>query len=140
MLFITESCKKSEEVDDYLLCPECTNEEISGDYFGNGMYYTDNNTDISEDVEVNLNINHIEGKINEINIEVPNKFSSSYFVIKEDGSAAMTISGTTQSINITIYKKSNEYRISGTAKKYHAQADSTFIDHSVSFTVLKRKS
>jgi len=137
MLLYTESCKKSEEVDDYLLCPECTNEEISGDYFGDGMYYTDNNTDVSEDVEVNLNINHIEGKINEISVKVPNKFSSSYFVIKEDGSAAMTISGTTQSINITIYRKNNEYRIGGTAKKYHTQADSTFIDHSVLFTVFK---
>jgi len=137
ILFVGESCKKTDDVDDFLLCPECSNEEISGDYFGDGMYFTDNNSDVSETVDVNFNISHIEAKVNQLSVEVPNKFTTSYFVTREDGSASMTVSGTSNSINITIYKKDNEYKVNGTAKVYHTQADTVFIDHSVSFTVYK---
>lgn len=140
LLFViisSESCKKTEEVEDFLLCPECTNEEISGNYFGDGMYFTDDNPEVSENLDANLNISHIEAKIHEISVDIPNKFSASYFVTRDDGSASMTISGTSKSINITIYKKDNEYKINGTAKVYHTKADTVFIDHSVSFTVYK---
>lgn len=137
ILFTSESCKKTEDIDDYKLCPECTNEEISGNYNGDGMYFTDNNSDVSENVDINLNVNQIESSLNEIEVDVFNKFSKSYFVTREEGSASMTISGTSQSINITIYKKNTEYRINGTAKVYHTQADTLFIDHSVSFAVFK---
>lgn len=137
IFFIGESCKKTDNADDYLLCPECTNEEISGNYFGDGMYFTDNNSNVSENVDVSLNINQIETSLNEIEVDVFNKFSKSYFVTREDGSASMTISGTSQSINITIYKKNTGYQINGTAKVYHSRSDSIFINHSVSFTVYK---
>lgn len=137
IFFIGESCKKTDDVDDYFLCPECSNEEISADYFGDGMYFTDNNSDVSENVDVSFNISHIEGKVNQLSVEVSNKFSKSYFVTREEGSATMTISGTSQSLNITIYKKNTGYRINGTAKVYQSRSDSIFINHSVSFTVYK---
>ncbi len=131
-----ESCKKAEE-DDYLICGNCSNSEISGIYTGNGQYYTDDDPEVTENADVKLNLNNLENNLFEAKIEVLDKFSKTYFVQKEEGSAAITISGTNESINLTIYKKNNEYRINGTAKVYHTQGDSLFLDHSVSFTVFK---
>lgn len=131
-----ESCKKTEE-DDFIVCGGCSNSEISGIYTGNGQYYTDENQEVSENTDVKLNLNNLENNLFEAKVEVLDKFSKTYFMQKEEGSAVLTISGTNKSLNLTIYKKNNEYRINGTAKVYHIQGDSLFLDHSVSFTVFK---
>lgn len=137
-ILVNESCKKT-EVDDYLICDGCSNTEIIGEYFGNGQYFTDDDPEVTEEADVELILHSLENNLFEVNIEVAEKFSQSYFVTKEEGSAAMTISGTNESINLTIFKKENEYRINGTAKVYHTQGknDTLFIDHSISFTVFK---
>jgi len=136
IVLVSESCKK-DEVDDYLVCGNCSNSEISGIYTGSGQYYTDDDPEVTENADVKLNLNNLENNLFEAKVEVLDKFSKTYFVQKEEGSAAITISGTNESINLTIYKKNNEYRINGTAKVYHTQGDSLFLDHSVSFTVFK---
>ena len=137
LLFIGfESCKKTEE-DDYLVCGNCSNAEISGDYTGNGQYFTDDKPEVTEEVDVKLNLRNLENNLFEAKVEILDKFSKTYFVTRQEGSAALTISGTNESINLTIYKKNNEYKLNGTAKVYHTQADTLFLDHSVSFTVFK---
>jgi hypothetical protein len=136
IVLVNESCKK-DEADDYLVCGNCSNTEICGDYTGNGQYFTDYKPDITEGTDVKLNLRNLENNLFEAKVEVLDKFSKTYFVARLEGSAALTISGTNESINLTVYKKDNEYKINGTAKVYHTQGDTLFLDHSVSFTVFK---
>ena len=131
------SCKKEETDNDYKLCPECTNEELVGQYNGDGIYYTDDDQELTEDVDVSLNMELSTATIFDTKISVPDKFTETYFIGKEEGGAGFTMSGSNSSLTMTVYKKESGYKLTGTAKVYHSSGDSTYMDHSVSFTVYK---
>jgi hypothetical protein len=133
----SQSCKKTNE-NEFELCGSCSNTEISGDYSGSGQYFTDDDPLKTESVDVKLSLESTDTDFFNIDIEVPEKFSKSYFAARNEDGAAISISGTTKSINLTIYKNENEYQINGTAKVYHSRSDTLFLDHSVSFTVFKK--
>ena len=137
ILFLSPSCKKTNE-NEFELCGSCSNTEISGDYSGSGQYFTDDNPLKTESVDVKLSLESTDTDFFNIDIEVPEKFSKSYFAARNEDGAAISISGSTKSINLTIYKNENEYQINGTAKVYHSRSDTLFLDHSVSFTVFKK--
>jgi len=131
------SCKKEETNNEYKLCPECTNEELVGQYNGNGIYYTDDDQDLTEDVDVSLNMELSTSNIFDTKISVPDRFTETYFFAKEEGEAGFAMSGSNSSLTMTVYKKESGYKLTGTAKVYHSSGDSTYMDHSVSFTVYR---
>ena len=136
MLLFGQSCKKTNE-NEFELCGSCSNTEISGNYSGSGQYFTDDDPLKTENVDVKLSLENADTDFFNIGIEVPEKFSKSYFAQRNENGAAISINGTTKSINLTIYSKDNEYQINGTAKVYHSRSDTLYLDHSVSFTVFK---
>jgi len=137
ILFSSQACKKINE-NEFELCGSCSNTEISGNYTGSGQYFTDDDPLKTENVDVKLTLENTDTDFFNINIEVPEKFSKSYFAARNEDGAAIGISGTTKSINLTIYKKDSEYQINGTAKVYHSRSDTLYLNHSVSFTVFKK--
>ncbi len=64
-------------------------------------------------------------------------FLTTFTVYKTNDEYIIELPGSGKSLSLTLSKKGNEYKLSGTAKVYHYPMDTLFTDHSISFDVYK---
>jgi len=130
-------CKK-EKQNDYSYCTGCPIEAWAGDYSGTGTYFTTNTGETIPDVEVDLSIEHPGGNNLKINIRSPKLVSFQFFGTKNNDEHYFTIAGNTQSLDLTLYQKGNEYKINGTTKTYISIKDSVVVNKVLTFRVFKK--
>lgn len=138
VLFVVffQNCKKDNST--YSFCTGCPIEAWAGDYSGTGTYFTTNTGETIPDVEVDLIIENPGGNNLKINITSPKHVSFQFFGAKDNDEHYFTIAGSTQSLNLTLYQKGNEYKINGTAKTYISAKDSIVVDKVLTFRVFKK--
>ncbi len=138
VILLLGQCKK--DSDDYSYCTGCPVDAWVGDFSGTGIYFTSPTGETFEDVDVEVSIENPGGNNLKINITAPNYVSFQFFGSKSNDEHYFTIAGTSQSLDLTLYKHKNgaDYKINGTAKTYENKKDSVLVDKSLTFSVFKK--
>ena len=144
LLGLFQYCKKPTE--DWAFCTGCGIDSWVGNYSGTGSYYKDEGHEITDGVDVQLEIENPSGNQFFIKILAPGYYSQSFFSSKTDSLYYFNIANQSSSINMNLYKKGSEYKVSGVAKKYHwewqYEPDTVWVmipDHTLSFDVFKNE-
>ena len=134
-LFLFTNCKK-DETEDFSYCTGCPIEEWVGDFAGKGTYFKASTGTTQEDIDVTLKVKITSGDNLSFNILAPNYFSQVFYGSKDNDQHYIQIAGTAKSLDLNLYKKVTEYKITGTAKTYKTPADGgTVIDETLTFRV-----
>jgi len=129
-------CKKDEE--NWASCSDCELKVWVGTFNGNGVYYQEVDSTSKIDVATNVIIENTNNTMLKVFVESDNLYSSTTFVNKNDNLSYIELAGSSSSLSLTLTKKDNDYRLSGTSKKYHYEGDTLLIiDYSLSFDVIK---
>lgn len=141
LLIFLGQCKEPEE--DWSFCEGCPIESWTGDYSGSGSYYEEATNSIVDGVDVQLTIENPSA--NQFNIQVlsPDYYSQSFYSSKSDSNYYFDLAGENNSIHLSLYQRSDGYKINGVAKKYHwewvHEPDTSYQilipDHTLSFEV-----
>ncbi|MCF6169407.1 MAG: hypothetical protein L3J66_00330 [Bacteroidales bacterium] len=136
-----QQCKKT--VEEWAFCEGCGLESWAGKYNGTGSYYKDETNEIVDGVEVQLEIENPSANQFLIKVLAPDYYSQSFFSTKSDSLYYFSIANQTNSINMNLYKKGSEFKITGVAKKGHLEwVDSVYVivpDHSLTFELYKKQ-
>ena len=142
LLVLFQHCKKT--ADEWAFCAGCGLDAWVGDYTGTGSYYKDVGKEITDGVDVQLEITNPSGNQFFIKVLSPDYYSQSFFSSKNDSNYFFGIESESSSIQINLYKKGDEFKVSGVAKKYHwewqYEPDTAYVlipDHTLSFEVFK---
>ena len=134
-ILLFSQCKK--EDDDWVFCMDCNNEQWVGSYEGTGVYYSDNDGKTDYDVPTTVTIESLSDVLLKTAVVAEDYFETSIIADKSDNYYYFEVPGSNRSLSLTLSKKGNEYKLSGTSKIYHQQGDSLFTDRSISFDVYK---
>ena len=138
-VFLFSQCKK-EETSSWSPCVNCDISAWEGTFDGTGVYFQELDSTSQNDVATTVSIENTSGTMLKVKIDSDNLFSSTTMVSKTDNSNVIALAGSNSSISLTLTKKDNDLRISGTSKKYHLNIDTVLvIDYSLSFDVIKLK-
>ena len=136
-VLIFTQCKK--ETEDWVFY-NCGIDSWVGEYTGNGNYYKGEEVDF-EQLNVQLTIVQFSAINLKIDVIAEDKYSESFYGIKDDSTYYLTINGSNKSLIMNIKKKGSELKLIGTAKNFHWETkdDSTFLvtDKTLAFEVLK---
>ena len=142
LLGFFQHCKKPTE--DWTFCDGCEIDSWVGNYTGTGSYYQDVGNEIIDGVDVLLEIENPSANQFNIKLLAPDYYSQSFFTSKNDSNYYFGIEGATSSIQINLYKKGSDFKVSGVAKKYHwewqYEPDTAYVlipDHTLTFDVFK---
>ena len=138
LLFLIASCSKPDEPD-WTFCDGCPNSEWAGVYEGTGAYYSKFHPDKTENIPVTITITEQQDYRIGIVVKSPNKFYASFNGVKDDTEYYFDMAGTEKSIHLSLYKKENEYKLTGNTKKYVTENDTVKVNQSVSFEILKSR-
>lgn len=136
LIILFQNCKK--ETEDFSYCSNCEVEEWKGRYTGNGNYFKSSSGETTEDVEVIVTVNITSENNLSVNVLSPNILSQNFFGSKDDPFHYLQFAGSSKSLDLNLYKKGEEYKITGTAKTYKApNDDGSNINESLTFRVFK---
>ncbi len=137
-----QQCKKPAE--DWVFCEGCGLDSWVGNYTGTGSYYKDVGNEIIDGVDVLLEIENPSDKQFNIKLLAPDYYSQSFFTSKSNSNYYFGIEGATSSIQMNLYIKGSDFKVTGVAKKYHwewqYEPDTAYVlipDHTLSFEVFK---
>jgi len=135
-ILLFSQCKKEEE--NWTPCTDCELEVWVGTFDGSGVYYQEVDSTSKIDVATKVIIENTNNTMLKVNVNSDNLYSSISFVNKNNNLSYIELAGSNSSLSLTLTKKDNDYRLSGTSKKYHYDGDTLLvIDYSLSFEVLK---
>jgi hypothetical protein len=138
LVFIfTSSCNKQNETE-WNYCTGCTNNTWAGEYEGSGAFYTINQPDKTEEIEVSVTIDKLTDSQIKIVVSSTNKFYASFTGDKNNSDYYFDLTGTEKSIHLTLYKKDSEYKLTGVAKTFTYRDGALVLEKSVSFEVFKQ--
>lgn len=130
-------CKK--ETDNWIYC-NCSIEHWIGEYTGDANYYKGEEIE-AEQVGVVLSIEQIAPENLKIRVISTDKYTETFYGIKDDSTYYLTINGSNKSLIMNLKTKGNDLKLTGTAKIFHwvTNADSTYLvtDKTLAFDVLK---
>lgn len=115
VMLLFSSCKKDEE--EWVWCTDCSLESIAGQYTGTGTYENYDNEQLLTGQTVNLTLKD-EGNGNiRVEVGITNLFfmgmNSTY-----TGTYYIALGSNTQDVNLTLWRKGNKLKITGTAIYY----------------------
>ncbi len=138
VLLLLWGCGKTDNRQ-WVFCDGCSLSVWEGDYSGDGTYYNRaNGTNGDKKIPVSVSIEltgeqSLKGSISSKDI-IPFEFSGT----KTDSDYYFSYAGSTQSVSLNLYKSDSDYKLTGTAKRYHVKNDSVVVDESLSFEVIKK--
>ena len=129
-------CNKNNE--DWMFCNGCDLSVWEGSYTGEGVYYNRLNGDNNQEkVPVAITIELLGGQSFKGTISSKDIVSFSFTGTKTDTDYYFNLAGSNQSVTLNLYKSSDKYKLTGTAKRYHIKNDTVVIDESLSYEVIK---
>lgn len=129
-------CKKDEE--DWTYCLDCEPAEWVGYYEGTGNYYRESDSTNIMDVPTEITIDSISEIKLRVTIVADKYFSSTTMIYKDNNDYYVEVAGSSKSLSLSLSKRGNEYKLSGTSKRYHYEHDTILIiDQSHSFETFK---
>ena len=133
------SCGKQNSEPDWQFCDGCPNSAWAGEYEGTGAFFSKNNPDKTEEIPLIITINELLDNRLGIIVKSPNKFYASYYGVKDDTAYYFDMAGTEKSIHLNLYKKEENYKLTGNAKTYVIVNDTAVVNKAVSFEILKKE-
>ncbi len=137
LLIFFFSCNNNTDESDWNYCDGCPISTWAGEYEGMGNYYSMNNTELTESVPVTITVTELIDNKLKFLVKSPNKFYKSYIGKKENGNYYFDLSASDRTIHVSLFQKSPQFKLTGTAKSYVYKADSMILEKSLSFEVLK---
>lgn len=134
VLFLAQ-CNKNEE--EWSFCNECELNSWVGDYDGTGDYYSDIDGKTVFEVPTMVTIENTSGFVLKITVTAVEYFTTTVTTSKNDNNYFFEVPGSNSSLSLTLSKKGDEYKLSGTSKQYHNEGDTLFVDNSISFDVYR---
>jgi len=136
-ILLFSQCKKNE--DEWVLCADCGLSSWVGTYEGYGDYYSDDDSTITViDVPTTVFIENTYESYLKITVSAQDEFMINYFLSMSDTNYTIVLPGSNKSLDLTISRRGNEYKLAGTAKNYHYIADTIlYLDNSISFETFK---
>ena len=135
-IVLFSQCNK--ETENFVYCNECSIEEWEGNYSGDGTHFKASTATTKEDVEVIVNISINSNDKLSINVLSPNYLSENFFGSKEDTEHYIQYAGSSKSLDLNLYKKGVEYKLTGTVKLLKSPgSDGSNIDETLTFRVFK---
>jgi len=131
------ACKTDDDQNDWNYCNECPNSTWAGEYEGTGNYYSMNNPEVTEEVTVFVTVTALPDNKIKFLVKSPDKFYKSYMGKKENTDYYFDLSATDRSIHVSLFQKTPQYKLTGTAKSYVYKGDSVILEKSVSFEAFK---
>lgn len=136
VVLLMSNCKKEE--DNWTACIDCEFDSWVGTYEGNGVYYRDSDSSSVIDVPTIITVEAYSEKDLKVVIDGDDLYSLSKILYKPNNDYFIEVAGSSSSISLTLYKKDNSYKLSGTAKNYHYNSDTVLvIDQSFSYETFK---
>ncbi len=141
-IHLSSGCEKESEPS-WEFCYGCELTAWEGQYSGDGQFALGVDSAVSEAVEVQLIINNTYDSQLEIKLSSPGVYNENFYGNKEDTKYYFTLAGTSKSIQLNLYQKEVEYRITGVSQKYHLEYDPVtgedvrVVDKTLSFEVFK---
>ncbi len=135
-ILLFSNCKKKETTSSP--CIDCSIGVWVGSFEGTGNYYQELDSSSVMDVPTTITIDSLSETMLKIDVVGDKLFSSSTIVSKTNTDNFIEVAGSSSSLSLTLSQKDGSYRLSGTSKIYHYQADTLLvIDYSLSFDALK---
>jgi hypothetical protein len=114
LLILFQNCNK--ETEDFSYCTACPLDEWIGDYSGKGTHFKASTAITTEDVDVFLKIKLTSDDNISANLLSPNLYSEVYYGSKDNDQHYIQIAALSKTLDLSLYKKGSEYKITGTAK------------------------
>lgn len=135
LLFLT-ACSKEEKQENWSNCYNCNLDSWTGSWTGKASVFNAQNNSTTEGLDVNVGIAETGTNYLTFSLIIPNQYSST---ISGELLAAYSVSfaGSNNSITATIFEKEGEYKLTGTAKKFHYKVDELVIETVVTFEVTR---
>jgi len=132
-----QHCKKDN--DNFSYCTDCPISSWVGFYTGSGAYFISNTGETTDGVEVNVSISNNYDSNLVVNVEAPGYISESFSKSKTDEHHYILMGSGSQTLDIGLKKKDNEYKLDGTFKRNSwNKIDSVWVvDRSLTFQVNK---
>ncbi len=130
-------CKKEKATTaDWQNCYSCTAGDWIGWYTGTADYYNALTNTTHSGLTVSVRVEETATDYMSVYITVPNCYSAS---ISGDfvSPYILSLGGTSSSIDAIMYKKDNQFRLTGNSKKFHHKVDSLVIEEVLNFETLK---
>ena len=137
LLLVFASCKENTDEPDWDYCDGCPNSTWAGEYEGTGDYYSMNNPELTESIPVTVTVTELLDNKLKFLVRSPNKFYKIYIGKKENGNYYFDLSASDRTIHVSLFQKSPQFKLTGSAKSYVYKADSMILEKSVSFEVIK---
>ena len=118
---------------------DCELVEWVGNFEGTGEYYNDNPPITEYDVPVHISIENISGTQLKTTVKAGDKIQETFTTSKNDNNYYYTVPGSDKSLSLNLSKRSSDFKLTGTVKKYRSKSDSIIVDKSISFVVYKQK-
>ncbi|MFK5856934.1 MAG: hypothetical protein QM503_12455 [Bacteroidota bacterium] len=136
VVLLFSNCKKEEE--SWGPCIDCDLSEWAGSFEGTGVYYQESDSSSVLDVPTEITIENTSDTRLKVIVDAGLYFSSTTFIYKTNDDYFIELAGSNSSISLTLYQKNNNYKLSGTSKRYHYNVDTVLvIDQSLSFETFK---
>ena len=132
MLLIFGACKKNESPT-WTFCTNCTLDEWTGSYSGEGDYYNGTADKTELNIPTLVVIENLSGNVLKTTITAEDRLSTSFISTKDDNNHYYSIAGSGKSMDLSLSIKGSEFKLSGTVKLYHINKDTVVIDQSISF-------
>ena len=129
-------CKKDEE--EWIYCIGCDIGEWVGYYEGTGNYYRESDSSYVMDVPTEITIDSVSETMLKATVVGDKYFSSTTMIYKNNNDFFVEIAGSNKSISLTLSRRGNEHKLTGTSKAYHYENDTILIiDQSLSYETFK---
>ena len=138
-IFFMSACKTDDDQKEWNYCDGCPNSIWDGEYEGTGNYYSMNNPEVTEEVTVIVTVTELQDNRIKFLVKSPDKFYKSFTGKKENTDYYFDLSATDRSIHVSLFQKTPQYKLTGTAKSYVYKGDSVILEKSVSFEAFKEQ-
>lgn len=108
-------CKKDE--DNFEYCTGCPISSWVGFYGGTGVYYTVASGESTDGVEVNVTIENPYDSTLKVTVDAPSYISGTFSKPKNDDNHYVLFGSGSNTLDLGLKKKGNEYQLDGTLKK-----------------------
>ncbi len=130
------ACKK-ENSPSWTFCDDCSLDEWVGDYEGAGDYYNGTSDETELGVPTIVKIENTSGDILRTTVTVVDRFTTSFTSSKNNNDHYYSVPGSDKSLDLSLSKNGDEYKLSGTVKLFHFNKDTLVVDQSISFDAFK---
>ncbi|GAB4322274.1 MAG: hypothetical protein Kow00127_14900 [Bacteroidales bacterium] len=136
MVLIHFACQKDSDENDWKNCTGCSTGNWLGAWSGPAEHFDAHTSETTSGLTAQLEINETGTDYLTLSFQIPGVFSTTLSGEVHPGDN-ISLASTSASVLGTLYVNGAQYKIEGTAKKFHYKVDSLIIDQVVTFQAFR---